>query len=69
MGTEQTNKEITYIIIFKYAEEIKKLERNKPDSYIQEIFALFLSYVKSEDFIPIILISNFCFCFFCNTVT
>ena len=66
MGTEQTNKEITYIIIFKYAEEIKKLERNKPDSYIQEIFALFLSYIKSEDFIPIILINkeNFLFDFF-----
>ena len=66
MGTEQANKQITYITIFKYAEEIKKLERNKPDSYIQEILTLLLSYVKSEDFIPFMLINkeNFLFHFF-----
>ena len=66
MGTDQTNDQITYIAIFKYAEEIKKLEKNKPDSYIQEIVTLLLSFVKSEDFIPFILINkeNFFFNFF-----
>ena len=58
MGTEQANKQITYITIFKYAEEIKKLEKSKPNSYIQEIVTLLLSFIKSEDFIPFILINK-----------
>ena len=57
MGAE-VNRQITYITILKYAEEIKKLERNKPDSYIQEIYTLLLSFIKSEDFIPFMLINK-----------
>ena len=58
MGTEQTNMQITYITIFKYVEEIKKLEKNKPNSYIQEIVSLLLSFINSEDFIPFVLINK-----------
>ena len=57
MGAE-VNRQITYLTILKYAEEIKKLERNKPDSYIQEIYTLLLSFIKSEDFIPFMLINK-----------
>ena len=66
MGTEQTNKQITYITIFKYAEKIKTLEMKKSDSNTQEILALFLSYIKSEDFTPFIIINKekFLFNFF-----
>ena len=66
MGTELLNKQITYITIFKYAEEIKKIERDKPDSYIQEVIKLLLSFIKSDDFTPFFLVNkeNFFFNFF-----
>ena len=58
MGTEQTNKQITYITILKYAEDIKKSLRKYPNSYIQEVVTLFLSFIKSDDFIPFMLINR-----------
>ena len=64
MGTEQTNKQITYITILKYAEEIKKSLRNNPNSYIQEVVTLFLSFIKSDDFIPFMLINRENFFFY-----
>ena len=66
MGTELMNKQITYITIFKFAEEIKKIEKNKPDSYIQEVIKLLLSFIKSDDFTPFFLVNkeNFFFQFF-----
>ena len=59
----EINEQITYITILKYAEEIKKLKKNKPNSYIQEILTLLLSFIKSDDFIPFMLINkeNFLF--------
>jgi hypothetical protein len=62
MGTEE-DKQIGYIIILKYAEEIKKIVMSKSDSYLQDIVSLLLSFIKSEDFIPFMLINkeNFLF--------
>ena len=59
----EINEQITYITILKYAEEIKKLKKNKPNSYIQEILTFLLSFIKSDDFIPFMLINkeNFLF--------
>ena len=64
MGTEQTNKQITYITILKYAEDIKKSLRKYPNSYIQEVVTLFLSFIKSDDFIPFMLINRENFFFY-----
>ena len=58
MGTDQNKNQLTYFTIIKYADEIKKLEMNKPDSYLQEIVTLLLSFIKSEDFIPFMLINK-----------
>jgi len=57
MGTEM-DKQITYITILKYAEEIKKIIKDNPDSYIQKVITLLLSFIKSEDFIPFMLINR-----------
>ena len=57
MGTE-IDKQITYITILKYAEEIKKIIKDNPDSYIQKVVTLLLSFIKSEDFIPFMLINR-----------
>ena len=66
MGTEAIKKQITYLAIFKFAEEIKKLVREKRDSYLQEIVTLLLNFVKSEDFAPFLIVNkeNFLFDFF-----
>ena len=64
MGTEQTNKQITNITILKYAEDIKKSLRKYPNSYIQEVVTLFLSFIKSDDFIPFMLINRENFFFY-----
>ena len=58
MGNDQIKKQLTYFTIIKYADEITKLERNNPDSYLQEIVTLLLSFIKSEDFIPFMLINK-----------
>ena len=57
MGTEM-DKQITYITILKYAEEIKKIIKDNRDSYIQKVITLLLSFIKSEDFIPFMLINR-----------
>ena len=64
MGTEQIKKQITYITILKYAEDIKKSLRKYPNSYIQEVVTLFLSFIKSDDFIPFMLINRENFFFY-----
>ena len=58
MGTPLIKKQLTCITILKYAEEINKLEKTKPDSYIQEIVSLLLSFTNSDDFIPFMLINK-----------
>jgi len=58
MGTPLIKKQLTCITILKKAEEINKLERTKPDSYIQEIVSLLLSFTNSDDFIPFMLINK-----------
>ena len=68
MGIEQIEKQITYLTIFKFAEEIKKIVMNKDqsDSYVKEVISLLLSFIKSNDFIPFIIVNkeNFFFDFF-----
>ena len=68
MGIEQIEKQITYLTILKFAEEIRKIviNKNNSDSYVKEIISLLLSFIKSNDFIPFIIVNkeNFFFNFY-----
>lgn len=64
MGNEKSNEQLTYTIMFRYAEEVRRLVQSKPDSYIQEVVKLLLSFANSEDFIPFMLINKDVFFYF-----